>query len=49
MSLCYGLGGVAGTLLAGATWGPLGSAITFGISALFGLAGAVLVAWRVRV
>ncbi|MBS0336906.1 MAG: MFS transporter [Proteobacteria bacterium] len=49
MSLCYGLGGVAGTLLAGATWVPLGSAATFGISALFGLAGAAIVAWRVRV
>jgi len=49
MSLCYGLGGVAGTLLAGATWAPLGSAATFAISAFFGLAGAALVAWRVRV
>ncbi len=49
MSLCYGLGGVAGTLLAGATWEPLGSTITFGISALFGFLGAALVAWRVRV
>jgi len=49
MSLCYGLGGVAGTLLAGAAWESLGSAATFGISALFGLAGAAFVAWRVRV
>lgn len=49
MSLCYGLGGVAGTLLAGATWEPLGSAATFGISACFGMCGAALVAWRVRV
>lgn len=49
MSLCYGLGGMAGTLLAGATWESLGPAPTYGISALFGLFGAALVAWRVRV
>lgn len=49
MSLCYGLGGVAGTLLAGATWEPLGAPVTYAISALSGLAGAALVAWRVRV
>jgi PPP family 3-phenylpropionic acid transporter len=49
MSLCYGLGGMAGTLLAGATWDRLGAPLTFGISALFGLTGAAIVAWRVRV
>ena len=49
MSVCYGLGGMAGTLLAGATWERLGAPLTFGISALFGLAGAAIVAWRVRV
>lgn len=49
MSLCYGLGGMAGTLLAGATWERLGAPLTFGISALFGLGGAAVVAWRVRV
>ena len=49
MSLCYGLGGMAGTLLAGATWDTLGAPLTFGISALFGLAGAAIVAWRVRI
>ena len=48
MSVCYGLGGMAGTLLAGATWDSLGAAATFGISALFGVAGAAMVAWRVR-
>ena len=48
MSLCYGMGGVGGTLLAGATWEPLGATVTFCISALFGLAGAAFVAWRVR-
>ena len=49
MSICYGVGGMAGTLLAGATWDRLGAPLTFGISALFGLAGAAIVAWRVRV
>ncbi len=48
MSVCYGLGGVGGTLLAGATWESLGAAPTYGISALFGLLGAAFVAWRVR-
>jgi MFS transporter, PPP family, 3-phenylpropionic acid transporter len=48
MSLCYGLGGMVGTLLAGATWERLGAPLTFGISALSGLAGAAIVAWRVR-
>jgi len=49
MSICYGLGGMAGTLLAGATWEWLGAPLTFGVSALFGLLGAGLVAWRVKV
>lgn len=49
MSVCYGFGGMAGTLLAGASWDALGAPLTFGISALFGLAGAAVVAWRVRV
>lgn len=47
-SISYGLGGAAGTLLAGWSWGALGPGWTFGISSLAGLAGAVLVAWRVR-
>lgn len=49
MSICYGLGGMVGTLLAGATWEALGPSLTYGISALFGLLGAALVAWRVKV
>jgi PPP family 3-phenylpropionic acid transporter len=49
MSICYGLGGMSGTLLAGATWESLGPELTFGVSALFGLLGAALVAWRVRI
>ncbi len=49
MSICYGLGGMVGTLLAGATWESLGASLTFGVSALFGLLGAGLVAWRVKV
>ncbi len=48
MSICYGLGGMAGTLLAGFTWESLGASLTFGISALSGLLGAMLVAWKVR-
>ena len=49
MSVCYGFGGMAGTLLAGASWDTLGAPLTFGISALCGLAGALVVVWRVRV
>ena len=48
-SLSYGLGGVAGMLLSGWAWGSLGPEITFAISSAFGLAGALLVAWRFRV
>lgn len=47
-SLSYGVGGVTGMLLAGATWESLGAPLTFGISALFGLAGGAFIAWRVR-
>ncbi len=49
MSLAYGFGGMAGTLIAGAAWETLGAALAFGVSALFGCAGALIVAWRVRV
>lgn len=49
MSIAYGFGGSAGTLLAGAAWEALGAAMTFGVSALFGIAGALIVAWRVKV
>jgi len=48
-SLTYGVGGAAGTLLAGWSWGALGPAPCFAISALFGALGGVLVAWKVRV
>lgn len=49
MSVAYGFGGMAGTLLAGAAWQALGAAATFGVSALFGCLGALIVAWRVSV
>jgi len=48
-SIAYGLGGAAGSLLAGWTWVALGASASFAVSALFALAGAVLVAWKVRV
>jgi len=47
-SLSYGLGGVAGTLVAGWSWATLGAEWTFTISSIAGLAGAALVALRVR-
>jgi PPP family 3-phenylpropionic acid transporter len=48
-SLTYGVGGAAGTLIAGWTWEAYGGPASFGVSALFGAAGALLVAWKVRV
>jgi len=48
-SLTYGLGGAAGTLIAGRTWEALGPSPSFTVSALFGALGALLVAWKVRV
>lgn len=48
-SLTYGVGGAAGTLIAGWTWEALGPAPSFAVSALFGAAGALFVAWKVRV
>jgi PPP family 3-phenylpropionic acid transporter len=48
-SLSYGLGGGAGTLIAGWTWDAFGAAASFSLSAGFALAGAALVTWRVRV
>lgn len=47
-SISYGLGGVTGTLLAGWSWATLGAGWTFTISSIAGLAGAALVAGRVR-
>ena len=48
-SLTYGAGGAAGTLIAGWSWEALGASASFTLSALFGVAGALLVAWKVRV
>jgi len=48
-SIAYGLGGAAGSLLAGWTWVALGASASFAVSALFGALGAALVAWKVRV
>lgn len=47
-SIGFGLGGAVGILLAGWTWDALGPALSFTISAAFGLAGLALVTWRVR-
>jgi PPP family 3-phenylpropionic acid transporter len=48
-SVSYGLGGSAGTLLAGWSWAALGPQLSFTLGAAAGLAGAALVIWRVRV
>jgi len=48
-SLTYGVGGAAGTLIAGWTWDTLGPGLTFTVSALAGAIGALLVAWKLRV
>lgn len=48
-SLSYGLGGAAGTLLAGWTWEALGPAPSFMVSAAFGALGGWLVGWKVRI
>jgi PPP family 3-phenylpropionic acid transporter len=48
-SLCYGVGGAAGTLVAGLTWDVFGAGATFTVSALAGAAGGALIAWKVRV
>jgi PPP family 3-phenylpropionic acid transporter len=48
-SLTYGIGGAAGTLIAGWTWESLGPGLSFTVSALAGAMGAALVAWKVRV
>ena len=43
-SLCYGLGGTVGMLLSGWLWQTWGAGLTFTVSTLFGIAGAVLAA-----
>ncbi len=48
-SIAYGLGGAAGSLLAGWTWTAFGPSASFMVSALFAALGALLVAWKVRV
>jgi len=48
-SIAYGLGGAAGSLVAGWTWTGFGASASFAVSALFAAAGAVLVAWKLRV
>ena len=48
-SVAYGLGGAAGSLVAGWTWVAFGPAESFAASALFAALGALLVAWKVRV
>jgi PPP family 3-phenylpropionic acid transporter len=48
-SLTYGVGGAAGTLIAGWASESFGTGPAFALSALFGAAGALLVAWKVRV
>lgn len=48
-SLTYGIGGAAGTLIAGWSWTALGAGPSFLVSACFGVAGALLVGWKVRV
>jgi PPP family 3-phenylpropionic acid transporter len=48
-SLTYGVGGAVGTLIAGWSWEAVGGSGSFAASALCGLIGACLVAWKVRV
>ena len=48
-SVSYGLGGGAGTLLAGWSWESLGPELSFTLNSLAGLFAAALVIWRVRV
>jgi PPP family 3-phenylpropionic acid transporter len=48
-SIAYGLGGAAGSLVAGWTWVGLGASSSFAVSALFAAAGGILVAWKLRV
>ncbi|HEX2650239.1 MAG TPA: MFS transporter [Burkholderiales bacterium] len=48
-SLTYGIGGAAGTLIAGWAWETMGPGFAFSISALFGALGGAFIGWRVRV
>lgn len=46
-SLTFGIGGTAGSLLAGYAWEPLGAALTFTTASVCALAGCLLVVWKV--
>jgi PPP family 3-phenylpropionic acid transporter len=48
-SVAYGLGGAAGSFVAGWSWVALGAPGSFAVSALFAVVGSLLVAWQVRV
>ena len=48
-SIAYGLGGAAGSLMAGWTWVEFGPLPSFAVSSGFAALGAALVAWKVRV
>lgn len=48
-SIAYGLGGAAGSLIAGWTWTAFGPSASFMISAFFAALGGAFVAWKVRV
>jgi MFS transporter, PPP family, 3-phenylpropionic acid transporter len=48
-SIAYGLGGAAGSLIAGWSWVALGASASFALSALFACLGGALVAWWIRV
>jgi PPP family 3-phenylpropionic acid transporter len=47
-SLTYGVGGVAGTLIAGWCWSVWGPAASFAVGAAFGALGGLLIGWKVR-
>lgn len=48
-SAAYGLGGAAGSIVAGWSWVALGPAASFAVSALFAALGGAFVLWKVRV
>jgi PPP family 3-phenylpropionic acid transporter len=48
-SLVHGVGGVAGTLIAGWSWSVLGPSASFAVGAAAGALGALLIGWKVRV
>lgn len=48
-SIAFGLGGAAGSLVAGWSWPALGAPGSFLLSAAFAAVGATLIAWKFRV